>query len=375
MKILFLKYKNFSHINDRITEFFKEEYPHYDVDVIDLWEVLKYKTPFYHYIVNLFYLFKEYGIDILTGQKKWKEFFTWFFSTSYISLFMSNYLKKINAEKQYLFTFQTQSLFNGKIDGIPHFIYTDHTTKTNILYPDINPKRYMRSESFIEKSETKIYEDATMIFPFGNLTKHSLINQYHIPEEKVVTVFAASNAANEYVENEQKYFSRNILFIGVDWERKGGPILVEIFQKVLEKFSDASLTIVGCNPKNISVPNCNIVGKIPLNSISKYYNAANVFCFPTMRDPFPNVIIEAMSYRLPIVANNIGGITDMIQNEYNGFLINNNVNQYAEIICMLFANPERCKQIGENGFKFQKSHFSWDLVRKKMKEQIDRLIE
>ncbi|HYM93672.1 MAG TPA: glycosyltransferase family 4 protein [Chitinophagaceae bacterium] len=260
------------------------------------------------------------------------------------------------------------------MEGIPHFIYTDHTTQTNLLYPNINPKQYICSKRFIEKCEFKIYQDATMIFTFGSLPYYSLINQYKIPAEKVMTVFLGCNVSNDYFENPKKYTSRNILFVGAAWERKGGPMLIEVFKNVLNRYPDSTLTIVGCKPGNITVPNCNILGKIPLKSLSEHYNSANVFCLPTLKEPFGAVFIEAMNYRLPVIANNIGCLSDLVTNDFNGYLINNNVNDYTKAICSLFENPEKCKIMGENGYQYARSKFTWQQVGKKIRTSIDKYL-
>ena len=170
----------------------------------------------------------------------------------------------------------------------------------------------------------------------------------------------------------EKYSSKNILFVGVEWERKGGPVLLKVFKKVLDVHPDASLTIVGCSPENIKLPNCKIVGKIPVESVSKYYNLASIFCLPTLREPFGVAFIEAMNFSLPIVANNIGCIPDFVKNDYNGYLINNNdANQYTDAICKLLSDPVLCRTMGENGNRYVESKFSWDAVGKTIKKNID----
>jgi len=369
-KILFQKFGSFSHANANIYKILEVEYPEYKIEVIDVWDIIKNKMAFYHFIINIYFFIKEYGIDIISGHKHWKNAHVWFFATSYISIQTGRTIRKLNAGKKYKFTFQTQSLFNGKIDGIPHFIYTDHTTRTNLLYPSINPRQYMRSKSFIEKSEIQIYQDSTMIFTCGSLISYSLINQYLMPKEKVVTAFAGSNISNINNENPQKYYSKNILFVGAVWERKGGPILMEIFRNVLNKYPDATLTIVGCKPKNITQPNCNVVGSIAIEDVSKYYNSANVFCLPSLREPFGFAFVEAMNHRLPIIANNIGCLPDLVTNDFNGYLIDNNVNDYTAAICKLFDNPEKCKIMGENGYHYAQSKFTWSRVGKTIKRHI-----
>lgn len=369
-KILFIKLGSFSLINDSIFKILSTEFEEDYIDVIDVKDIWKKNFRYSYYLKNIFYFIKEYGKDFILGYKKRKEIFSWFFGTSYISLQTDKCIQKLVKGNDYKFSFQTQCLFNGKIKDIPHFIYTDHTTQTNLLYPDINPRQYIRSDSFIRRSENGIYRDADMIFTCGSLITYSLLNQYNIAKEKVLTVFAGSNVVNGFVENNDKYYSKNILFVGVDWERKGGPILLKVFEKVLQKHQDASLTIVGCSPINIALSNCNVVGKIPADELAKFYNAASIFCLPTLREPFGIVFVEAMHYKLPIIANNIGSIPDMVINDFNGFLIDNNVDEYVNKICLLFDDSSKAKKLGENGYQLAQSKFSWELVGKSMKEQI-----
>lgn len=371
---MFLKYGGFSKINDSILRILKEQYPENEIEVFDAWELNKHNTSIYHYLINVYFFLSEYGIQLVLGPKKWKESFQWFFATSYIALQVNKNIQKLFRGKDYKFTFQTQSIFNGKIDNIPNFIYTDHTTRTNLLYPDINPKQYMRSKRFIKKSEIKTYQDATMIFTFGNLVARSLVTQYQIPKEKVVAVYSGSNVTLNIDDQLKKNFSKNILFVGVEWKRKGGEILLKIFEEVLKYHPDASLTIVGCSPKNIKLPNCHVIGKIPLESVADYYKFASIFCLPTMREPFGIVFVEAMNYKLPIIANNIGCLPDLVTNDYNGYLIDNNINDYTKAICDLFENPIKCQQLGENGFQYAQKKFKWEIVGHLMKQHISNAL-
>lgn len=369
-KILFLKYGGFSKINDSVLQLLKEEFPENEIEVFDAWELNKHHTPTYQYIINIYFFLVEYGFQLITGQKKSKEILQWFFATSYFSVQVNKKINEIFAGRNYKFTFQTQSIFNGKLVNIPNFIYTDHTTKTNLLYPDINPKQYMRSKRFIERSEIKTYQEATMIFTFGNLVAYSLLTQYHIPKTKVVAVYSGSNVTIDIDNHLRKNFSKNILFVGVEWERKGGEILLEVFKEVLKHHPDASLTIVGCNPKNIKIPNCHIVGKIPLEKVVEYYKYASIFCLPTMREPFGIVFVEAMNYKLPIIANNIGCLPDLVKNDYNGYLIDNNIQAYTKAICELFEDPVKCQRFGENGYQYAQKRFNWEIVGNLMKQHI-----
>jgi len=374
-KILFLKQGSFSLTNDSVFRILDTEFANFQIDVIDANDVQKKNFKYYHYLKNIFFFIREYGKDFVLGYKPPRSVLAWFLSTSYISRLTTKYVQKEIKSNDYRFTFQTQSIFNGKKGGIPHFVYTDHTTKTNLYYPNINPRLYIRSDKFIEQCESKVYNDADMIFTFGSSITYSLLNQYNIPREKVETVFAGINISDNYLENPSKYFSKKILFVGVEWERKGGPLLLKAFEKVLVKHPDASLTIVGCSPKNITLPNCQVVGRVTADKVADYYNNAAIFCLPTLREPFGIVFVEAMRYKLPVLSSNIGSIPDMVVNNYNGFLIDNSVEEYTDKICMLLDNPALGKEWGENGFKYGQSKFTWEIAGKKMKETITNFID
>lgn len=370
--ILFLRFGSFSNINDEIHTFLKNQYPNCNIKVVDAWTIVKQRISIFQLVINIYFFALEYSPDLVSGRKQWKDFYQWFFATSYISLRIQKEISKLSNGKNYKFVFQSQSLFNGALKNTPYFIYTDHTTKANLLYPDIRPESYIRSKNFIKKCETEAYNEASLIFTFGNFTRKSLINQYRIAEENVIAIGAGSNSINHSELNKNKYSNRNILFVGKEWERKGGPILLSVFEIVLKEFPDATLTIVGCKPKNVNLPNCNIIGKVPLQEVFQYYNEASLFCFPTLREPFGIVIIEAMINKLPVIANNVGSIPDLVIQNQNGFLVNNNVGHYAKHICDLFNNPQKSEQLGNYGAQLAKAKFTWEIVGKKIKHHIDK---
>lgn len=369
-KVLFQKNGDFSLINDSIYKILQTEFDDLEIEVLNVKKVWRRHLRAYHYLINIYHTIAEYGPDYISGHKKWRDLPSWFLHTSYMSLHVDKYIRRAAQGKAYKFTLQTQSTFNGKIAGIPHFVYTDHTTQTNLLYPDIDARQYIRSDKFIERVEKGIYRDAEVIFTCGSLVTGSLLNQYQVAGTKVLTTFAGSNVANRFIENNDKYASKNILFVGKEWNRKGGPMLLKVFEKVLRQHPDASLTIIGCTPPAIDMPNCTVPGRIPADQIVDHYNKAAVFFLPTLREPFGIVFVEAMHYKLPVVANNIGALPDMVINDFNGYLVDNDADGYAKAICSLFADPGKARHLGENGFSLATSKFTWERVGKTMKEQI-----
>jgi len=156
----------------------------------------------------------------------------------------------------------------------------------------------------------------------------------------------------------------------VDWERKGGPQLVEAFKRVRQVHPDAQLTIVGCSPQ-VDVPNCHVIGRVPKEEVARYYTEASVFCLPTRREPFGFVFIEAMAYGLPIVATNIAAIPDFVTPGETGYMVEpDDVRGLAYALIELIGDPEKCRAFGAKGYRVSKAHYSWDNVVRIMQNSI-----
>lgn len=97
---------------------------------------------------------------------------------------------------------------------------------------------------------------------------------------------------------------------------------------------------------------------IPLISLGKIqnerdlctvYSAADVFLVPSIEDNLPNIVIEAMSCGTPVIAFDVGGIPDMIQNGVNGYMVKKGAaSEYGRAILDLINDPERNAQMSKN---------------------------
>lgn len=346
----------------------EKEFPTYRIDVIDLWsDIINRKD-----VVNLFYVLKEYGPEILTGRKKHYECIS---RTTYFFNKVKNRIINRLEEQKYAFTFQTQSLFDASLPGIPHFVYTDHTHLNNLSYPIFDEKQLF-NDSWIAL-EKSIYQNASLNFTMSSNVRDSIIEQYSCPADKVKTVYAGSNIGilPGLEVNDQKYSNMNILFVGIDWERKGGPQLLEAFKSLLNFYPEAQLTIVGCSP-DIDVPNCNIVGRVPISEVSKYYENASIFCLPTRIEPFGIVFIEAFFYKLPVISTNIGALPEIVSNGENGYLVDyNDTQELTEKLKTLISNPDQCKTFGERGYKSVKNKYTWEKTAQNMKKHINSFLK
>lgn len=363
-EIIFFKIGSFSHINSNVERELIRNFPENKVTVIDVWEKIRKDKALVSLLMGN--IIKEYGFDILTNKKNVKDCL---FITPHIFNRIRKIAEKAAAGKEILFTFQTQSLFDASVSGIPHFLYTDHTFLENHRYPEFDSRK-MPSEKWL-KMERAIYANAQLNFTMSTNITNSLISDYGIDKRRIFNAGAGSNLMfRPIMERKRDYSGQNILFVGARWDRKGGPELVKAFLKVIKTFPDAKLTIIGSSPA-INHPNIKVLGKLPLDEVMKYYADASVFCLPTRLEPFGIVFIEAMMFSLPVIATGIGAIPDMIKNGENGILIApDNHEQLASALTELLSDPEKCRKFGEAGFTRYSDGYTWEKVGQKMSERI-----
>lgn len=367
-KIALIKVGSFSHINKSVYDILTLHFPDSRIVTIDIWDIIKSKKTYF--IGNILAILKEYGTDFILNNKKVEDCI---FITPYLFRKVKKIVASIVNPEEFLFSIQTQSLFDGSTPGVPHFVYTDHTFLLNLDYPGYTEKQ-LPSTRWLEL-EKSIYSRAALNFTMSAHTTGSIVNQYGCDPVKVKCIWAGSNVpVNSLMSEKRDYTKRNILFVGIKWERKGGPELFEAFKRVLEVYPDTSLTVVGCNP-DIQHPNCNIVGSVPIEEMGKYYAEASVFCLPTRLEPFGIVFTEALMYSLPVVTTNLGAIPDFIEDGVNGFLVQpQNVDQLYEALIAILESSETRQRFGEKGHSKFTERYRWEKVGEKMKEHISKVL-
>jgi glycosyltransferase involved in cell wall biosynthesis len=366
-QIAFVHIGSFSHANQQLAQALRQQFPTYTLDMIDMRTLIMRQKAFC--LRNLRFLVQEYGKELLLGRRSFRRSF---FATTYMFRQMSALAAQQIAKGKYHFSLQTQSMFDASTPEIDHFVYTDHTVLAHFQYLGFNRRDlapYLFTPQWIAL-EKQVYHHATLNFAMSNFVVESIIEDYGCPAHKVVQAYAGGNAALATPSATKRYDQKNILFVGMDWERKGGPVLAAAFQQLLATHPDATLTIVGCSPK-LTLPNCRVTGRIPLSEVQQHYDAATVFCLPTKLEPFGFVFIEAMGQKLPIVATRVGAIPDFVQDGKNGYLVDpDDVTGLANALKTITADPERCRLMGEAGRRTVDQCYSWETVARIMKEHI-----
>ena len=366
-RVLYIKRGLFSYTNVSVDALLRREFPDSELEVIDIKEDLLDKRAGLRWL-NWLAVGAGYLPQILTRNQHPTACY---FRTPFIARAIHKALPSLLEcdPKSYRFSFQTSSLYDASIPSIPHFVYTDHTHKTNLYYPTFDRTKLF-SESWIAK-EKEIYENAVRVFTMSEHVRRSAIDHYNINPEKVECVFAGSNSETDprALDNDD-FGNKRIVFVGVDWERKGGPELVNAFRLLLREHPDAVLDIVGCSPE-INCPNVNVVGRVPLDEVKVFFRKSSVLCVPTKVEPFGIVFVEAFAHKIPVVSSDLGALPQIVEHGRSGYLCDpSDAESMAYHLGQLVGSPETCRDFGERGYQRVQEVLNWDSVGKVMGDSI-----
>ncbi|MEB3285105.1 MAG: glycosyltransferase family 4 protein [Candidatus Sericytochromatia bacterium] len=141
--------------------------------------------------------------------------------------------------------------------------------------------------------------------------------------------------------------SRVVLFIG-EFFRKGLSTAIQALARWGDP--DAHLLVVGRGPEGEFRKLAEDLGVSEYLHFAgfvadprPYFAASDVFLFPTLYEPFGMVVLEAMASGLPIITTRLAGVSDVIRNGVEGYLVDDpmSVTAYAEHLRFLFENEAR----------------------------------
>lgn len=196
---------------------------------------------------------------------------------------------------------------------------------------------------FIEKMTCR---NSTMIEPdsFGNLNFSHKEKLYTAKKSRVIWNGSASGVNFDKFDISQKEaWSKEIrekysiaqdakafIFIGRITRDKGVNELFEASQRLLQKYNDAYLILVGNVEKNDSIKadlyewsqnNSRVIYTGYTNEVEKYIAASDVYVLPSYREGFGSAVIEAEAMGVPVIVTDIPGPTDAMKRDKTGIVV------------------------------------------------------
>jgi len=267
--------------------------------------------------------------------------------------------------------------------AIPYYLYCDsnirmaeHGAKSG--YSDavsLSPRELDR----VARRELSVYQNASGIFTLSERLRRSFIEDFGIPEHRVHAVHAGPNfdvtgLACERARDDATH-TPTILFVGRQFHRKGGDVLVSAFRQVRERLPSARLLIAGPPAPPAGAQDSGIVFLGDLNkndaagwaALQNAYRSADVFCLPTRFEPFGIAFIEAMCFGLPCVGTAAWAVPEMVVDGETGFTIPvDDVQALTARLVQLLDNPTLARAMGRAGRQRVEQRFTWERVVDRM---------
>lgn len=187
--------------------------------------------------------------------------------------------------------------------------------------------------------------------------------KYFIDNNINCTIEYIPDTLEEIPSDYTNYKNNNLIAVGKMTPRKAFEDLITVFKLVDLKTNDVYLNLVGDGSSKNKVfkkivdnnltRKVHMYGYLPQKSINKLYKESSIFCMTSHTEAFGITLLEAMSYKLPIIAfDSAEGAKELIKNNYNGYLIKNrNEYEMADKIVELLNNKKELKRLGENAYK------------------------
>ena len=162
--------------------------------------------------------------------------------------------------------------------------------------------------------------------------------------------------------------------------RKGIRYLVEAMRILKDEkgIADAKLTIVGEGDEEAELKSLAarlgiqdavlFRGRVAHDRLPQEYNAADIFCLPSLNEGMSNTLLEALASGLPIVATVTGGTHELVQDGVNGFFVEmQSAEDIAEKLARLMTDPELRQRFGAESRKRAEA-MSWRVVAERYSE-------
>jgi glycosyltransferase involved in cell wall biosynthesis len=220
--------------------------------------------------------------------------------------------------------------------------------------------------------ERQIYERSEHIFVLSSWVRNDLSDFYGISKDKITVCLPPHNRPKQQrlaqPTEEQPGRKLKVLFVGGDFKRKGGDLLVSWQREYLSGYIDMTI-VTDSNCHDHSVPATTWIGNVDNARVTEEIMPCHdLLCHPTQKDCSAIVVSEAAAVGVPTIASRVGGISDLVVEGVTGFMRNKDDHSgFVTTIIDLCKNRDRLEKMSaasrENAIKnLDPGHFYDNIV-------------
>lgn len=269
------------------------------------------------------------------------------------------------------------------IKNIPFILEVHTISQLSILKEFLNRFNYLRADKIITLSKS---------------SRNFIVENYHVVPNNVEIVYNGYNFKTKYDKErifyiKQKYDLDNddliVGYIGTFHDFQGVEYFVKSLPYIKKNYKKIKTLIVGNGPLNVYLKNLAkslkiskeiiFTGTVLLNDIQYYYKLIDIFVIPrpsmlATETAIPLKLIEAMAMEKTILATNVGGLSEILENGKNALLVNpGDEIAIAKGIMTLISDKELRKKLAKNAFNTS-INFKWENSSHKLFEIYKNLL-
>ena len=244
----------------------------------------------------------------------------------------------------------------------PYFLYVDQTwSQLQAGWPKMLTSRSAREKA--RGLERVMYGEAHHIFVMGEPARRSLIADYEVPSGRISVTGGGCHFQSLPPPVAAPASEPRILFIGREFERKGGEVLLQAFRAVRARVPTATLHIVGSR-RRFTDPGVLTHGIVAnRDEMGRLYGRARLLCAPSLYEPWGFALVEAMAYGVPCIGTTVGSVPEILDRGRAGMLVPpGDVGALADSIINLLSDDSLAWRLGIEGRKRVEHYYTWDRV-------------
>lgn len=257
---------------------------------------------------------------------------------------------------------------------IPIVYFGDATYKE---YSQTYEKEFRNLSSFSKWEgnhlERRALKKSKLVIFTSDWAAKSAIKDYSIEPGKIEIIQMGANIdtipPGDTIFKKEQNEVLTLLFLSVDWERKGGAIAFETLRQLHAMGIDAKLIVCGCVPPSEYqhpcmeiIPFLNKNESTDMERFTELLSTVHFLLLPTRADCTPLVNCESNAYGVPAITTNVGGVSNTVKDGVNGYClpVKAGGTEYASLISSLFSDKEKYHELVASSRKRFEEELNWD---------------
>ncbi len=207
------------------------------------------------------------------------------------------------------------------------------------------------------------------IYSVSDFAKNRIVDYWRIEKNYVEVIY---NSFHNDDNNTSYYGEKKIILTLGHLEKYKNPLLwIKIAKTITSQYSNVEFIWLGegklydkCIALSINHKNIKFLGY--QSNVIEFYKKAYIYIQPSEIESLGMSVIDALSYGIPVIVSNNGGLPETIQNKISGFICLNKEHCFVQKISLLIERPEIRELMGKNARMYAKNVFNPDIQNKKI---------